>query len=69
MSGNIRMRALAQFMGETFSQALDRSLGCIVRWITSNIKYQYPNLTSADDKGTYGGFVIPCLDPVLIIMA
>jgi hypothetical protein len=66
MSRDVHVRERAKLMRQTLSDALDCSLGCIIRSVTP-IATDLAHDMSRLDADTHGGFVIPCLDPVLMM--
>ena len=62
-----RLRARAKFMRQTLREALYCRLGSVVRGVTPAKRRLVQGLLTEFPFGAYGGFVMPCLDPVLIM--
>ena len=54
-------------MRQTFREAPDRSFGCVVRSVTPISHRLEQKLPTECQFDAYGGFVMPSLDPVLIM--
>jgi hypothetical protein len=71
MGGDVTVRSFAQFVCKAFCEAFDRCFGCVVRSVSTARKYDEDKLLVMNlglrGGATYGGLVIPCLDPVLMI--
>ncbi len=54
-------------MRQTLRETLDGSLGCVERSVTPGSRRLVQWLPIEFPFDAYGGFVMPCLDPVLIM--
>ncbi len=54
-------------MRQTLCEALHGCLGCVVRSVTPVNRHLVKWLVTKSYYDTYGGFVMPCLDPVLMM--
>lgn len=68
VSSQSGIRGIPQFMGQSLGKTLDGRFGCVVGGITT-VQQSWSLRDEATNPCTYGGFVIPCLDPVFIITA
>lgn len=68
MSSDITVRPFTQFIRQTFCKAFHRGLGRVIRGISPESRGEQIYKPRRGNR-TYGGLVIPCLDPVLMITA
>jgi hypothetical protein len=68
MSRHIRrLRARTKLMRQTLRDALYGRLGSVVRSVTPVKRRLVQGLPTEFPFDAYGGFVMPCFDPVLIM--
>lgn len=65
MGVDVCLGGIAQFVSETFCERFDGGFGGVVGRISSVRGIRQSLIPNQDI--TYGGFVIPCLEPVLMI--